>query len=1390
MIILLVIFIIFAINNFRENGMKKRFILVLIVLGGIVFKAKSQIGIFYSTDKDISNSLINYIYQDKRDYLWIATEDGLNKFDGIKFTVYKNNLKDTTSLKNNYVKCLFEDSQNRFWVGCINGLQLFDRKTNKFEEVKLLSSSNERVYPHIISIIEASDGTIWLSTSGEGVMKMSKENNKIFQTVSPINSKLPTPYLTFIFQDSSEKFWIGTADFGIYLYDATTDKMYNFNVRNKKIGSNQISSITEDDNQNIFVGTLSGGLYEFNRQNFSFAPIEDAAGAESLPIKSLFFDSKLNTLLIGTDGQGLRKLNYKTRKLEDIQITSSPFDFSKTKVHSILRDKAGNMWFGLFQKGVFLVRNNPYQFNYIGHKSFNKNLIGSSCIAAIYKDKNNILWVGTDNDGLYRLENDGAKTIHYTNTNKPGSVPGIVSSIVELDNGEIWLGSFSQGVALFNKKTGNCIYFNTIPPHIQPNNPAIKVNCIIKDNHNNLWIGTHGGGLYVFDTTSRTYIKHYGSNSISNEWVCSLFMDKMGRIWVGTYKGYSIIDTKNSLIQNNPATDLSNAVLYAITQDKNGNMWIGTTEGLYVLNENNILLKKYTTEEGLPSNVICSIVEDDQNNLWLSTHNGLSKYNAKENIFINYYNSDGLQGNEFSRGAFYKSPSNEIYFGGINGITFFNPSQIKEKREELQLYLIALNIGDRTVFCNNKSKKGEPLRFISDLDTIYLDYKNNIFNLEFSTFDYGIPEQISYRYQLEGLNNNEWIHTEPGINKIHFTNINYGKYKLRVAASVHDTYSPIKELTIIISPPWYLSWQAMSAYVLLFLLITYGVIRYILDRIKYRNELVRRQHIEEINEAKLQYFTNISHDIRTPLSLIISPLEKLMASEDDSQKHYIYQIIHRNANRILRLINQMMDVRKIEKGQMMMKFQETDMVGFIEDLMKTFEYNAQKRCIDFKFMHEDTKLNAWIDISNFDKVMMNVLSNAFKFTPDNGAITVSLKSVHNAKKSEFPSKDYFEIVVSDSGTGIDEEDTEKIFDRFYQSENNYSGKNVGTGVGLHLSRSIMSLLHGTIVARNKKDENGAEIIIRLPLGKEHLSPKEINASSATKESIDTGKKEQPVMLYEQPSTLTEKKIKPKTKYSVLIAEDDDEIRNYLKNEFSAYFKVEETTNGKEAWKIIREKHPDLIISDIMMPEMDGIILCKKIKSNVDVNHIPVILLTAKSTDSDKAEGLDVGADAYIVKPFNIDLLIKQSLNLIENRNRIEIKPLEDKEIKDLLSPTPLQSADELLLEKVVKLINENIANPVLNVEFLAENIGISRVHLYRKLKELANQSPSEFIKTIRIKQAAKLLANQKVQVSEVAYAVGFSNLSHFSNSFKEFYGISPTEYAEKYQDKSCSNSQS
>jgi CheY-like chemotaxis protein/AraC-like DNA-binding protein len=503
------------------------------------------------------------------------------------------------------------------------------------------------------------------------------------------------------------------------------------------------------------------------------------------------------------------------------------------------------------------------------------------------------------------------------------------------------------------------------------------------------------------------------------------------------------------------------------------------------------------------------------------------------------------------------------------------------------------------------------------------------------------------------------------------------------------------------------------------------------------------------------------------MTLIISPLEKLISENKNQNLQKVYLLMYRNAQRILQLINQWMDVRKIDKGLMTMNFRETNIVGFIDDLMQTFEYQAEKNHIQFSFIHADEQLKVWIDLNNFDKVLVNILSNAFKFTPRDGKITVILQ--HR--------DDNYEIIISDTGPGIEESKIEKIFERFYQIKTNEQETYLGTGIGLHLARSLVELQHGILYARNRTDCKGSEFIIRLPLGNAHLnSEEEIKEDAQSAKIIHTPS---PIDYLHSMDEEKMPKVKSKKKYRILIVEDEKDIRQYLKEELSDIYPVFEAVNGKEALDFILKEKPDLVVSDVMMPEMDGITLTKKLKSNINVNHIPVILLTAKTTDEDKAEGFDTGADAYISKPFNIDLLKKVIDNILENRERLKQRAVNSSENKSLIEPIVLRSSDQLLYEKIIKIINDNITDPDLNVEFLANGVGMSRVHMHRKLKELTNQSARDFIRTFRLKQAANLLSNQKLTISEVAYAVGFSNLSHFSNSFREFYGVSPKEFQQQ-----------
>lgn len=1364
----------------------------------------AQKGQFFSSEKELSSSLINSIYQDRRNYIWIATEDGLNKYDGIRFTTYVNDPSDSTSIKNNYIKSLFEDSHGRFWIGCINALHLYNRSTDNFKEVKMYNDQ-KRIHTHITSIIESEDGEIWIATSGEGIIRI-KDDGAVVKTDNELSARLSSLHLSSIFQDSRGILWIASENQGLNRYDPKRDEVKIFNAP-ALIGGNQISSVCEDADGNLFVGTLVNGLYRYNRflEEFELVPYENN---KTLPVKSLLVDNK-NRLFVGTDGRGMKMYNPEKKCLEDYQMKSAPFDFSNMKVHAICQDKMGNIWTGLFQKGVFLDPENPNKFNFWGNKLLSQGIVGSDCVMSIWKDKKEELWIGTDNAGLYRISKKGTTT-HFAPDDTSNPTPNTILSMMEDEQGNIWLGSYLSGLFCFDRHQERCVSYDhseSSPHSVNDDNTARnKIFALEKDRNNRLWIGTSGAGIYVFDLDKRQYIRHYtqtgtGDKRIPNNWINCITVDSRGLIWVGSYVGFFSINGENGEVRHYTYENnsLPGNVVYCIAEDRKSNLWIGTTEGLAYFDRESERSVIYTTANGLASNVIRGLLEDDNGNIWLSTHSGISKFIVEDQKFINYYGSDGLQGNEFSLGAAFKAADGEMFFGGINGVTSFKPAEINDQRIPPDVYLTSLSVMDKPVVSEQKSgKKVIYSGFIADIDTIRLDYKDNMFALEFSTFYFGYSERIYYQYVLEGLNS-QWMTTDPGVNRINFTNISYGTYTLKVKAAIYDRTSAAKEIVLIITPPWYLTWWAKSLYAFLFLLLMFGIYRYVSERVKYKNEMLRREHTEQINEGKLQFFINVSHEIRTPMTLIISPLEKLIAENKDQKTQKVYLLMYRNAQRILRLINQLMDVRKIDKGLMGVKMRQTDIVGFIDDLMQTFEFQADKRHIKFDFLHAVERLDVWIDLNNFDKVLVNILSNAFKFTPEDGEVTIRLQTGTDDTTSG-PLHTYFEIVISDTGKGIEEYEIERIFERFYQIDNNGNETNFGTGIGLHLARSLVQLQHGTLSARNRSDMNGSEFIIRMPLGSDHLNITKGEPIAGDRVAFDVGAAEgdaeksatgvvkasgmaegrrQATVVSDVAADEPKIKMKAKTKYRVLIVDDEDEIRRYLMDELADTFKVFEAVNGKEALSFVLKEKPNLVLSDIMMPEMDGITLTKKIKSNVNINHIPIVLVTAKATDRDKAEGFDTGADAYVAKPFHLELLKKRILSILENRERLEPKISDSEEHKSLIKPVTLRSSDEILYGKIIRLINENIADPDLNVEFLANGVGLSRVHLHRKLKELTNQSARDFIRTIRLNQAADLLKNQKLTVSEVAYALGYSNLSHFSNSFREFHGMSPKEFREK-----------
>lgn len=1351
---------------------------------------KAQTGKFYSTDKELSNSLINAVYQDRKGFIWIATENGLNKFDGTRFSIYRHNATDSTSLKNNYVRTLFEDSRGNFWIGCINGLQRYDRATDNFHEL-FISRKDGRKNPHITSIIERRNGDLWIATSGQGAISLKKNSNPAsFHIETELTDRIGSNYLNVIFEDSRQNLWIATEEKGLYRYSPESKELKSYKAP-YHIAGDDVSAICEDAHGQIFVGTLTKGLFRLSsRQEGNFEPVL-YQNRMNLNIRTLIIDTR-GKLIIGTDGEGVKEYQPQQDIIVDSEINAGPFDFSKSKVHSLIEDKDHNLWLGIFQKGLILVPGISNKFDYYGYKSIHNNTIGSSCVMAIHTDEQATIWIGTDNDGLYAINDQGKQLRHYTHqAGNPQSVPGTILCLYEDSNQELWLGSYFDGLARMNKQTGTCQDATSLlQGNLNAGKP--KVSCIIEDKNKNLWVGTYGSGLYKINLPTQ-HVTYYEStrnenddwsiNRLPNDWISYLLEDREGMIWIGTYKGLAVLNpqTDNFINYKKQNNLLPGYVVYSLLENSNGEIWAGTSEGLVCLNKDRLTPVLFTTADGLPSDIICGLAEDEKKNIWISTHQGISKLNPPEKKFINYYAGDGLQGNEFTRTAVFKDKRGKIFFGGTNGVTAFYPQDITEIKKEMNVLITGFHVANRPVKKGDKSGNNVITdTAVMDTEQFTLAYNENTFSIDFSVLEFSNPGRISYQYKIKELGD-EWISTQPGTNRVTYSSLKPGKYTFSVQARDHNNFSNIRTVTIAITPPWYQTWWAKVIWGCLGALLIYALTMYILSRIRHRQEVMRQKHMEQINEAKLQFFINISHEIRTPMTLIISPLEKLLA--EHSEKQPVYLMIYRNAQRILRLINQLMDIRKLDKGQMHLKFRETDIVGFINDLMQTFNYQAQKKNITFTFEKElegADSLKVWIDLNNFDKVLMNVLSNAFKYTHEGGNIEVLLKTGHNdAYRGAL--KDYFEIDITDNGIGIDKNKIEQIFERFYQIDNDMTQSNFGTGIGLHLSRSLVELHHGIIKAENREDGQGTRFIIRLPLGSNHLKAEELENPEETgsEPTISQLPKDSIYETEEENKTNEYRKPKAKTRYRVLIVEDDEEIRRYIRSELDSDFRIYECTNGREGLETILKEKPDLVISDVMMPEMDGITLCRKIKQNININHIPIILLTAKSKAEDQIEGLEIGADAYIVKPFNTELLRTTISNLIANRERLRGKLVGEQQVEEKITKIEMKSNDEILMSKVMKTINNHLADPTLNVEMLAANVGMSRVHMHRKLKELTNQSARDFIRSIRLKQAANLLREKNLSVSEVAYATGFSNLSHFSNTFRDFYGISPSEYKEQ-----------
>ncbi len=1318
--------------------------LMLIAIGSPAQRTK-----LYTSNGMLSSCLINDVYQDCKGYVWIATEYGLNRFDGTRFTTFKHTSGDDRSLRDNYVRTVQEDVRGRLLVGCITGLMEFDRATEEFKDIPLIYDEKP-VSAHVSVITRLSNGDIWIGTAGYGVFiydSLSGTARCMHHLARAAGSLL----VSDIYEDATHAIWIATEDNGVCRYYPAGDHSRSYNLGCSSVGNN-VSAVIGSSGGDIYVSSLDAGVSRLCPGADDFTPVVYGGGV--LSVKTLALCG--GALYAGTEGHGAKLVAGDV--LLDVPSSSPLVEFNRSKVHRMLEDRDGNVWIGMFQKGIALVPKLRHAFGYYG-RSVHENPIGDGCVMAVYVDSNHNLWVSCDNDGVYRLDPGGRRVAYYP-------TPTTVMCILEDSRSRMWIGSFNSGLY----RVGDNGSLNEMPRFAEK-----KICSIVEAGEGVFYLGTFGNGLIRYnpdDDTSRELsfkVMKKEETSIGNDWINNMLYTPTGLLWIAHYQGISCYDTRSGrYVRFGDNENLVDGVIaYSLMEDHKGNIWCGTSYGIYVYDAVSGEVAHYSSSDGLPNDVICGLCEDESHNVWVSTYHGVSKFIVGERRFVNFDAGDGLQGNEFTHGAYCNDGKGIVYFGGTDGVTSFHPLDINDGQRIYTPVITGFDIFSTPVTASTLSGGRRVIDTgISEARNVRLAYDDNTFSISFSTFSYDNPDKLVYEYRVRELGK-DWLTTPPGQSRVTFNNMAPGDYRFQVRVAGNTEPDALRELDITVSPPWYRSWWAILIYLGVAVFVSVCVIHFLRDKADERRRQLERRQSEQLLEAKLQFFTNISHEIRTPMTLIMSPLEKLIANCTDSVLRETYMMIFRNAQRILRLVNQLMDMRKIEKGQMQLHFSETDMVPYIEEAMRSFEYMAYENDVALTFHHSASSLPAWIDVNNFDKVLINILSNAFKYTPRGGHIDITLTEGEDA--GALPPLDrYVEIAVSDSGIGIDPDKIEKIFDRFYRIENEITGAVAGAGIGLHLCRTLVTLHHGTISARNHVGATGCEFIIRLPAGADHLTAEELQAVTAR---MAPG--------YEVPVTpLSDKNVsKNRSDITVAVVEDDVDVREYLRHELSEKYNVITFANGNEALENIIADAPEIVISDVMMPGLDGLSLCRKIKQNPNINHIPVILLSAKVENEDRMTGLQAGADSYMSKPVSMEVLMSTIAGMIANRKLLRAKFSGIQDQEDSVRKITMKSQDEVLLNRIMAVINDNLSSPDLSVERLAEEVGLSRVHLHRKLKELTNMSARDFIKNLRLKQAARLLREQKLSVAEVAYATGFSNPSHFTVAFKEMFGMPPTRYA-------------
>ena len=1331
----------------------------------------------------LSNNAINCIYKDSKGFVWIGTGSGLNRYDGYTFKVYKHSA-DSTALIDDDITGIFEGPFGKLWIATMGGLNIYDPVEDRFERDVDKQLKNMGIPDNYIwDIKKDHSGNFWFVHTSYGIYKYQSRDGKVIHLQHSVkeNKSLYSNNVTGMTEGPDGYIWVVYQNGVLDKVDENSGLVTNrVDILNKIARQSQANyRVFADRDGDLWVFELGSpsGLFFYDIKKGALKNITTKSPGRHLSsdiVTGVLQDDK-NIIWVATDHGGTNLIDKSDFKIQSLLTREGDSkSLSQNSITCLYKGNDGVVWIGTFKKGISYYHPDIIKFPLIKHFASDINSLPYDDVNRFAEDDLGNLWIGTNGRGLiYYNRKTGTYKSYMNNPADPNSLSNNVVVSLCIDHKKrLWIGTYFGGMDCFDGHAFKHYKHSKAQNSISDN----RIADIIEDSSHHLWIGTIGGGLDFFDPEAGTF-KHYSAgNGLNINYISKLAEDEAGNIWIGTAYGLNILTRQSKFISyirtGSPKNGLINNNVVGLVEDSRHLFWITTRDGVSIFNPRTKKFRNLHKSDGLPDNNTQDVREDDRHNMWVSTANGLCNIvvaGSGDNLVLDFKNfdeGDGLQGREFNRYSSFKTSRGELIFGGANGFNLFNPVDVRPNSEKQTVALTNF-----LVF-NNPVHPGQDIdghvilqKSILETKSITLRHAENMFTIEFAAINFLNPDKVNYQYTLQGFDK-KWIAADNNSRKATYTNLDAGDYVFKVRATMPSGATAVSESTLNIQvlPPFYKSPVAYLIYALVIFGALYFIRRRGIEKLKVQfaieEERKEARRIQELDTMKIKFLTNVSHEFRTPLSLIMAPVDKIINQAADKDQKTQAEMIKRNARRLLNLVNQLLDFRKMEVEELKLSPQPGDIIQFVKDASYSFADLAEKKNINFLFDSDTDSLVASFDHDKIERIIFNLLSNAFKFTPSGGHVSVWVTVISDENIQE---NKWLEIRVIDTGIGIEKEKHDKIFDCFFQNEIPDSFVNQGSGIGLSITKEFVKMHQGEITLESEPD-NGSCFIVRIPVKAEDLSVLspgvavpdfQPGLSSEVKNSIDTA---------------LEKNKKP----VVLLVEDNDDFRFYLKDNLREYFQIVEAVNGKDGWQKALALHPALIVSDISMPEMSGIDLCKKVKKDSRTSHIPVILLTALSGEEDQVKGLAFGATDYMTKPFNFEILLSKVKNLLALQDTF--KRTYKKQLDVQIEAVEVESEDEKLLRNVVDYIEKNMSNDKLSVEELSREMAMSRVSLYKKLLTLTGKSPLEFIRSVKMKRAAQLLASGQMTIAMVSYEVGFNSPNYFTRTFKEEFKLLPSEY--------------